>query len=92
MMDHICIKLKMVPYLSLIHRMQCTLEEAYSKARYDWMRDALATWIKRKGFQNVSLRVHDGDCINNNDSATTGITSSPLISSQPETPGITMET
>lgn len=30
--------------------MQCTIEEAYEKARYDWMREALRAWVVRQGW------------------------------------------
>ena len=30
--------------------LQCTVEEAYSRARYDWMREALRAWVARQGW------------------------------------------
>ena len=30
--------------------MQCTIEEAYQRARYDWMRAALRVWVERNGW------------------------------------------
>ncbi|KAH7617995.1 putative Nudix hydrolase 13, mitochondrial [Nannochloris sp. 'desiccata'] len=32
------------------HRAWCTVEEAYSRARYDWMRQALRAWVNRQGW------------------------------------------
>lgn len=35
------------------HFMQFTIEEAYQKARYDWMKEALRVWITRHGWMSV---------------------------------------
>jgi len=43
------------PEVQQRQRAWCTIEEAYSKARYDWMRDALREWIKSKGWETSSL-------------------------------------
>jgi len=29
---------------------QCTVEEAYTRTRYDWMREALRAWVNRQGW------------------------------------------
>lgn len=37
------------------HRVWCSIPEAYARCRYDWMREALAAWLVRKGWPVPTL-------------------------------------
>jgi hypothetical protein len=41
---------QLMQFFFFFYLFQCTVEEAYSRARYDWMREALRAWVDRQGW------------------------------------------
>lgn len=40
-------------FLHAVLRMQCPLPDTSANCRYDWMREALAAWVQRKGWVHL---------------------------------------
>jgi diphosphoinositol-polyphosphate diphosphatase len=51
----------------------CTIGEAYSRCRYDWMRDAMAVWLQRKGWP-VPVGIVGSPAVNGASMAATPVT------------------